>query len=72
MHEVGVRIININTHFFILKCCCEYYMLDSYFFYLQYLCLMLGGAIPDKYDSLVGLRHPVISRLALLSSESSL
>ena len=33
--------------------------------------LMLGGAIPDKYNSstLVGLRHPVI---ALLSSKSSL
>ena len=37
--------------------------------------LMLGGAIPDsKYNSstLVGLRHPVIARHALLSSESSL
>ena len=37
--------------------------------------LMLGGAIPDnKYKSstLVGLRHPVIARHALLSSESSL
>ena len=37
--------------------------------------LMLGGAIPDnKYNSstLVGLRHPVISRHALMSSESSL
>ena len=37
--------------------------------------LMLGGAIPDnKYNSstLVGLRHPVIARRALLSSESSL
>ena len=37
--------------------------------------LMLGGAIPDnKYYSstLVGLRHPVIARHALLSSESSL
>ena len=38
-------------------------------------CLMLGGAIPDnKYNSstLVGLRHPMIARHALLSSESSL
>ena len=37
--------------------------------------LMLGGAIPDsKYNSsiLVDLRHPVIVRHALLSSESSL
>ena len=37
--------------------------------------LMFGGAIPDnKYNSstLVGLRHPVIARHALLSSESSL
>ena len=37
--------------------------------------LMLGGAIPDnKYNSstLVGLRHPMIARHALLSSESSL
>ena len=37
--------------------------------------LMLGGAIPDnKYNSstLVGLRHPVIARHALLSSKSSL
>ena len=36
--------------------------------------LMLGGAIPDKYNSstLVGLRHPVIARHVLLSSESSL
>ena len=36
--------------------------------------LMLGSAIPDKYNSstLVGLRHPVIARHALLSSESSL
>ena len=37
--------------------------------------LMLGGAIPDnKYNSstLVGLKHPVIARHALLSSESSL
>ena len=30
--------------------------------------LMLGGAIPDKYNSstLVGLRHPVIAQHALL------
>ena len=37
--------------------------------------LMLGGAIPDnKYISstLVGLRHPLIARHVLLSSESSL
>ena len=37
--------------------------------------LMLGGAIPDnKYNSstLVGLRHPVLARHALLSSEPSL
>ena len=37
--------------------------------------LMLGGAIPDnKYNSstFVGLRHHVIARHALLSSESSL
>ena len=37
--------------------------------------LMLGGAIPDnKYNSstLVGMRHPVNARHALLSSESSL
>ena len=37
--------------------------------------LVLGGAIPDNtYNSstLVGLRHPVIARHALLSSESSL
>ena len=36
--------------------------------------LMLGCAIPDKYNSstLVGLRHPVIARHALLSSEFSL
>ena len=36
--------------------------------------LMLGGAIPDKYNSstLVALRHPVIAQHALLSSESSL
>ena len=37
--------------------------------------LMLGGAIPDnKYNSstLVGVRHPIIARHALLSSESSL
>ena len=36
--------------------------------------LMLGGAFLDKYTSstLVGLRHPVIARYALLSSESSL
>ena len=36
--------------------------------------LMLCGAIPDKQNSstLVGLRHPVIARHALLSSESSL
>ena len=36
--------------------------------------LMLGGAIQDKYNSstLVGLRHPVIARHALASSESSL
>ena len=37
--------------------------------------LMLGGAIPDnKYTSstLVGLRHPLIARHALLSSEPSL
>ena len=36
--------------------------------------LMLGGAISDKYNSstLVGLRHPVIARHALLRSESSL
>ena len=37
--------------------------------------LLLGGAIPDnKYNSstLVGLRHPVIARHALSSSESSL
>ena len=37
--------------------------------------LMLGGLIQDnKYNSstLVGLRHPVIARHALLSSESSL
>ena len=37
--------------------------------------LMLGGAIPDnKYNSstLVGLRHPVIARYAILSSEFSL
>ena len=37
--------------------------------------LMLGGAIPEnKYNSstLVGLRHPVIARCALLSYESSL
>ena len=36
---------------------------------------MFGGAIPDnKYNSstLAGLRHPVIARHALLSSESSL
>ena len=37
--------------------------------------LMPGGAIPDnKYNSstLVGLRHPVIARHVLFSSESSL
>ena len=35
--------------------------------------LMLGGAIPyNKYNSSHGLRHPVIARHALLSSESSL
>ena len=37
--------------------------------------LMLGGAIPDSkynFSTLVGLRHPVIARHALLSSESSL
>ena len=37
--------------------------------------LMLSGAIPDnKYNSskLVGLRHPMIARHALLSPESSL
>ena len=37
--------------------------------------LMLGGAILDnKYNSstIAGLRHPVIARHALLSSESSL
>ena len=36
--------------------------------------LMLGVVIPDKYNSstLVGLRHPMIARHALLSSESSL
>ena len=36
--------------------------------------LMLGGVIADKYNSstLVGLRHPVIARHTLLSSESSL
>ena len=37
--------------------------------------LMLGGAIPDNkynYSTLVGLRHPVIARHALLSSASSL
>ena len=37
--------------------------------------LLLGGTIPDnKYNSStsVGLRHPVIARHALLSSESSL
>ena len=36
--------------------------------------LMLGGTIPDKCTSsiLVGMRHPVIARIALLSYESSL
>ena len=37
--------------------------------------LMLGGAISDNKNNsstLVGLRHPVIARHALLSSESSL
>ena len=38
-------------------------------------CTKLSGAIPDnKYNSstLVGLKHPVIARHALLSFESSL
>ena len=36
--------------------------------------LMFCDAIPYKYNSstLIGLRHPVIARHALLSSESSL
>ena len=41
---------------------------------LSFSTLALGGAIPDnKYNSstLVGLRHPVIARHALLNSESS-
>ena len=37
--------------------------------------LMLGGAIPDNrynFSTLVGLRHPVLARHALLSYASSL